>query len=463
MRAASATDHEAGPRGWALCGLLCGPFMSMVDSSAVNVAVPEIVRDTGASLALVGWAVSAYLLGIAASLPLTTALARRFGDVRVYTAALIGFGLTSACCALAPDVSTLIGTRALQGVAAAPMIPLALAMLFGGNGTRQGSPAAGLLLFLAPALGPTLGALLMTPYGWRAIFVINIPVVLLGLWAVRHLPRETKARSGLDVDLPAMLLLTVGSLTTVVGATLIADRGNGQVVPGIATAAGGLLVLVGWGYRVRQHRSADLAPHLLGSARHRSGVLVAAVASVVLFGVLFLVPVHFVGPGGWTLMTAGLVLLPQGIVMGLAHPLGVRLERRIGFRSTVVAGLLVLLVSSLLLLTVDRTTPPVWVTLILMLRGLALGLTLQPMITGLMRATPADQITGVSTLFTISQRVGASLGISLIAVFYQSRQGTAALHETALLLAVVSLLALVPAARLPARAEAAPTQVTPRR
>src|SRR5262249_12035882 len=152
--------------------LLAGPLLSMIDSNVVNVAVPHIADDLNTTLTSVQWTVSGYLLALAAALPATSWLSRRFGTVRVYAVSLLAFTLGSVACAFAGGIGVLIAFRAVQGVAAAPLVPLAMSMLFGsaGAGDRDFPVSAGLALFLGPALGPTVGGLLLTAWGWPSIF-----------------------------------------------------------------------------------------------------------------------------------------------------------------------------------------------------------------------------------------------------------------------------------------------------
>jgi MFS family permease len=142
--------------------LLAGPLLSMLDSSIVSVAVEPIARELHASLTTVQWTVSGYLLALGAGLAGTAYLARRFGTVPVYRVSVIAFTAASALCALASGAGVLVAARVLQGLAAAPLVPLAMSMLLGrGTGARRSiSPLAGIMLFLGPALGPTVGGAL---------------------------------------------------------------------------------------------------------------------------------------------------------------------------------------------------------------------------------------------------------------------------------------------------------------
>ncbi|MCL6627869.1 MAG: MFS transporter, partial [Alicyclobacillus shizuokensis] len=170
-------------------GLLAGPFMSMIDSSVVNVALPDMAIALDSSLATVQWVASAYLLALGMSLTGTVYLAKRFGTKPVYLVSLIGFTVSSVLCALAPSAGTLIADRVMQGVFGAPLVPLAMNMLLGkGKAGKQISAAAGMILFLAPAVGPSLGGVLIRWAGWSTIFLVNVPVGILAVLGATRLP-----------------------------------------------------------------------------------------------------------------------------------------------------------------------------------------------------------------------------------------------------------------------------------
>src|SRR5258708_16962471 len=175
-----------------LLGLLAGPFMSMIDSSVVNVALAVIARSFKTDLATAQWVISGYLLALAFGLPASAFLAKRYGTRRIYLVSMAGFTLSSLACAFAPPLRVLIATRVLQGFCGAPLVPLAMNVLLGPNGrARRGiPPVAGGLLFLAPALGPTVGGLLLRVGAWPLIFLINVPIGLLGLIGATRINTE---------------------------------------------------------------------------------------------------------------------------------------------------------------------------------------------------------------------------------------------------------------------------------
>src|SRR5215470_14394462 len=277
---------------------LAGPMLSMVDSSVVNVAVPVIVRGLHTSLGTAAWAVSGYLLGLACGLAVTPWLARRFGTLRAYTAAMLAFTLASAACALVPSVGLLIGARVAQGLVGAPMVPLAMSLILDPRrGARSMPASAGIVLFAAPALGPALGGLLISGFGWRSVFLINLPVGIAAWIGVRR-GRRAVARGGdrgARLDLAGLLLLAAGLALATYGASQGPARGwlSAAAAPawtgGLALIAGYLL----WARRAARSHARPPAVNLslLASPLRSVTLALACVASVVLFAVLFLAPV----------------------------------------------------------------------------------------------------------------------------------------------------------------------------
>ena len=447
---------------------LAGPMLSMIDSSVVNVAVPVIVRGLHTTLDTAAWAVSGYLLGLACGLAATPWLARRFGTLRAYAAAMLAFTLASAACALVPDVRLLIGARVVQGLAGAPMVPLAMSLILDPRRGAQSMPAsAGIVLFAAPALGPALGGLLISAFGWRSVFLVNVPVGLLALAGVRAARRARPAGEGPDqpdrgarLDVPGLILLAAGLGLATYGASKGPELG--WLSAGSAPAwAGGLALVASYVLRERNARRGHRAPPAVNLALLRSParaltLALACIASVVLFAVLFLAPVFLQQIQHHGTTVTGLVLLPQGVVMGLAAWLGNVLVERGKTRPAVitasVSGGLALLAASTLGMLLLTASTPLWVTTALLCgRGVALGLTVQPLVMALLDGLGPRLMPDVNTLFSMAERLSGSFGIALLATFYASRAAATgspvtALHDCAGVLAVAAAVGAVAAA-----------------
>ena len=443
--------------------LLAGPLLSMLDSSIVNVATEPVARDLHASLTLVQWTVSGYLLALGAGLAGTAYLARRFGTLPVYRASVIAFTLASALCALAPDAGVLVATRVVQGLVAAPLVPLAMSMLLGRDtgAARSVSPAAGAMLFLGPAIGPAVGGLLIGTLGWRAIFAVNVPVGVLAAAAVTSIPPALAPgrRPGARFDLTGLILLAAGLTGLLLGVSQGAVAGWTDV-SSLVPLAGGVALTTGyvaWAAR-RDQPALDL------SLARRPGAVLAmglcALASVVTWGALFLLPLFAQSAQGRGALVTGLAMLPQGLITGLSTALATRLLTQLTVRVTVLAGFALLALASLGLLLIGAATP-LWLTAVILAgRSVSIGLVISPLLQALVGPLGPDQLGDASTLFNTGQRIAASFGIGLIAALYATHARSAgpvvALHTAGLVLAAVAAAGALAACALPAVRNAVP-------
>jgi MFS family permease len=487
---AKSDAAEAAPRPPRLgpmvqYALLAGPLLSMLDSSIVNVAVEPIARELHAGLTTVQWTVSGYLLALGAGLAGTAYLARRFGTRPVYRASVIAFTVASALCALAPDAGLLIAARVAQGLVAAPLVPLAMSMLLGrganeagneapteggnevgneaptegGNkvgkvGARNVSPAAGILLFLGPALGPTVGGALIGAVGWRAIFVINVPLGVVAAVAVSKIPAAVapERRPGARFDLPGVLLLGAGLTGLLLGASQGASDGWTTSATWLPLSAGAVLVAcyVGWAAR-REQPALDL------SLARRPGPALSmglcALASILTWAAVFLLPVFVQSVQGRSALAAGLAMAPQGVITGLSTALAPRLLTGLTVRVTVLGGFTVLGLASLGLLVVSDATPLWLIAVILACRSAAIGLVINPLLQAVIQPLRPDQLGDANTLFNMWQRIAGSFGIGLVAALYATQARAhgpvAALHTTGLVLTAIAAIGTAAAAALP--------------
>lgn len=423
-RTSNATRASGSLSLAAQAGLLAGPFLSMVDSNIVNVALPDIATSLHSTLATAQWIVSGYLLALAAVLPASAYLAKRYGTRSIYLISLLGFTLASLLCAFSPNLSMLIAARVIQGALGAPLVPLAMNMLLGKTGAdRQIPVAAGVLLFLAPALGPTIGGLLIGSAGWPSIFLVNVPFGVLGALGVLRIPASMAQPADHTVrfDLFGLLLLAGGLATATYGTTEGAS--NGWTSPGTwpYLVAGTILLLTYtiWALR-RRHPAVDLK--LLRHTQSALAVMLSALAGVVMFAMLVLLPIYMQNLQEFPALTAGLALLPQGLVTGLGTVLGGVVAPRWGTRRSTLIGMVILTLSTAMLLLLTLNTPA-WLTAILLCgRGLALGLTIQPLLNVMLGNLNAAETADGNTLFNVADRLGGSIGIALLATFFQQRE-----------------------------------------
>ena len=438
--------------------LLAGPLLSMVDSSIVNVAAEPIARALDAPLTTVQWTVSGYLLGLGTGLAGTAYLARRYGTVPVYRVSLAAFTAASALCALSPGIGALIAFRAVQGLVAAPLVPLAMSMLLGKGGrARSISVAAGIMLFAAPALGPTVGGALIGAGGWRLIFAVNVPLGVVAVWAAKRLGSGVgSVRSGkkTEFDLAGLVMLAAGVTLVLLGTSQGGTAGWGTATC-LAPLLAGAALLAAYGRHAARRAQPALDLSLFRQPVPALSMGLCALAAVVTWTAVFLLPVFVQTVQGRSALAAGIAMAPQAVVTGLSTALGQRgLLTRFTIRATVGAGFAALAAASLLLLTVEAATPLWLIAVILSVRSASIGLVITPLLIALTGPLPPDRMNDASTLFNVVERIAGSFGIGLLASLYASVARSAAgpvhaLHVTGIVIACVAAAGAALAALLP--------------
>ena len=419
-----------------IAGLLAGPFLTMVDSNVVNVAIPQIARSLHGSLTAVQWTVSGYLLALGTALAASAFLERRFGSRPVYLTSLATFTMASLLCGLAPSLPILIAARVLQGLAGAPLVPVAMGMLLGPSSeTRRQIPvAAGILLFLAPAAGPTLGGILINAFGWPSIFLINIPFGVIGFLGALTLDERIvrPAQAVAPFDAIGLVLLAAGLGLAVYGSGRAPIDGWLSLSAWPYWAAGAVLLAayVLWA-RLRPHPALHLT--VIQSAQAGLALALSSLAGVVLFAVLFLIPVFLQTVQHLSAFDAGLVLLPQGAVMGVGMGITQGFVRRGLIRQTTIAGMVVLTLTTAAMFLIGSQTAAWLIAVILSGRGLALGLVVQPLLARMLDRIEPAELADANTLFNVGERLSGSFGIALIASIY----AVIGFHQTVALLTLL--------------------------
>jgi EmrB/QacA subfamily drug resistance transporter len=419
-------SEQVGLSLLAQIGLLMGPFLSMMDSNIVNVVLPDIMQSLKCSLSTVQWVISGYLLALSAVLAASSYLAKRFGSVRMYRISMTGFTIGSALCAFAPNIQLLIAARILQGAFGAPLIPLAMGMLLGGGDNSKSKnipPVMGMLLFLGPAIGPTIGGLLLHYSGWNSVFLINVPIGILGCIATFRIPTDESDKGDRSVrfDPVGLFTLSIGLTSTVYGTS------NGPLYGWVSIeswpywAAGGILLIV-YVLRSLRHPSPAVDIKLFRNAYTALAIGLCALTSVVMFSIIVLVPIIMENIQQVSPLVAGVSLFPQAIVTGLGTVLGNQFAARYGVRRSAVTGMLMLTIGTVVLLYIDRNTQ-VWITsTLLVFRALAIGLVIQQLLMVVLHGLNSHEMADANTLFNVSERLGGAVGIALITTFLQVRE-----------------------------------------
>lgn len=466
---------------WGVAAVITfGAFMTGLDTSLVNVGIAVIGHDLGSALSSTQWVASAYLLALAAALPASGWLSRRFGAGRVWVAALAGFTVTSGLCAAAPNLALLIGFRATQGLAGGLLVSTGisiLAQLVGRQGMGRVLAITGVPTVLAPAIGPTVGALLLVHLSWPWLFLINLPIGALGLLlGLRFVPAGNREHAG-RLDFPGLALVAAGVSALTYGIAEAAQRQSLAYVPATACLLVGMAALA-----VFTRRSLRVPSPLLDLRLFTNRVFAAATSqtlfgSAALFGGQIIMPLYFQLQRDRSIVATGLLLLPFGLGAAATFPIGGRLTDRFGGGRVAAAGLTLTALATIPMALLSTHADLVLVETLQVFRGVGLALSGAPVIAAAMAAVARHQLDDASAQVNIVSRVGGALGSAVAVAILTSMLTsaasrstlTAAFHTVFWWLTGASLLALAGAARLivaqrhAAAADASSTAETPPR
>jgi EmrB/QacA subfamily drug resistance transporter len=412
-----APDRQG--KSWALLVLLCAAqFMVILDATVVNVALPSIARALSFPAGGLQWVVTAYVLASGGLVLLGGRAADLAGRRRVFLTGLTVFTAASLASGLAPTAAALIAARAGQGVGAALLTPAALSILTTTYAGAQRTAALGVWGAIGgagAAVGVLAGGMLTTWFGWRSVFLVNLPVGLVaGLLGLHMVPRSPQSgRSVRELDLPGAMLAVAG-LVTAVYALAGAPAHGWASVRTLLLLALAVALLAAFAAVERRTRRPLLPPQMWRTRSLAAGVLVMLGATGVLVGTFFLNSLYLQGVQGSSALRTGLDFLPLALVIGIGAHLGSRLMPRVGSRMLIVAGLVLIAGGALLLTTVGARSG--------YLAGLLPGLLIIGAGTGLV--LPAAAITAMSDiaddhsglasgLISTAHEIGAALGVAV--------------------------------------------------
>jgi len=458
-----AADAAQGARpaqrpGRRLVGaVLAGTLLNPLNSSMIAVALMLIQADFSVSVATASWLLSGFALAAAVAQPLMGRFADLFGPRRIFCTGLLFVGVASVLAPLAPAFGWLIACRMLQAFGTSAAYPAGLAVIRASD--PQGQPPAGTLgainitSSVSVALGPVLGGFLAARAGWPAIFLVNVPLTVVGLLlAWRWLPadatpglttaspsRRSIVRTVLKmVDVPGIVLFS-GMLTSLLAFLLSLSRGPLWPLLPVAPIAAVLLVL-----RERGVAEPFLNVNMLAANRPLIGVYTQfAGVNIVFYAVFFSLPLWLEQVRGFNSGLSGLLLLPVAGVGVLATPIAARLISRSGPGPALITGACMLTVGSLLLLILNATTPVVTILVVGVVLGIPNGFNNLGLQAALYEYTPANHMGAAGGQFQTFRYVGAILSTSLLGLAFGTTVTSNGLHLIAYVLAGISGLLLV--------------------
>jgi len=415
--------------------VLTGSFMSILDTTIVNVALDRLARTFGSGFDHIQWVVTGYMLALAAVIPLSGWVATRFGPRRVFVTSAILFTAGSALCGLAWSLPSLVGFRVVQGLGGGLLMPVGQMMLAQAAGPRRMGRVMSVLavpLLIAPILGPVLGGLIVDNAGWEWIFYVNVPVGAAAVaFALRLLPRDRPGRSW-RFDPLGIALMAVGVPSVTYGLAEVGSSGGISAMSAWLPLLVGLVLTSGYVlYAVRVERPL-INVRLFGNGGFAAASITAFALGAALFGGMILLPLYEQVARGQSALATGLYLVPQGLGAAAAASISGRLVDRIGGGIVALVGLSVLILSTLPFTTLSATTPQAAIMVGLFVRGAGIGGSMMPAFAAAYASLHERQVPDATSQLNVLQRVGGSIGSAVLAVLLQRQLGgggtEAALH-----------------------------------
>lgn len=420
--------------------VLLGTFTVILNNSMLNPTLPNFMKLFDADAVTVSWLLTIYMVSTGMTMPLTGYLGDRFGKKRIYLLGLFIFMLGSIGGALAPTLEFIIFFRAIQGMAGGLMMPIAMALIFQAFPKNERGLAVGIYgvaAMVAPAIGPTVGGIVIEFFHWPFLFIFNIPFALLGLFFSYKFLQPTEQDKTIKFDFIGFVFITIG-----IGSILYA-LGQASTLALLFSVKSVVLIVIGlifigvfiW-YELRQEQPLlDLT--IFKVPTYVVSIAVTSVSSIALFSGIFLIPlllqhVYHLGE-----IETGLLFLPAALVSGLFMSIGGRILDKKGPRAVIPLGLLILATFTIMLGFNSMTTSFFTILILNSLRSAGLGMSNMPATTAGMNSIPDDKVAQGSAMNNIIRQMASSFSIVLFSIYYEVRKahlfaGEMAMEDAAL-------------------------------
>ena len=424
MTTTEGMPAAAAPRPWlTVAAVASAVFLSTVDGSIVNIALPTLSDEFDQPLSVVQWVVLGYLLTQSTLALLVGRLGDMIGKKRIFTAGFVVFTVFSFLAALAPSIPLLIGARVLQAIGGSMLVALGIAIVSDAFPPERRGQVLGMIgsvVSLGIFTGPTLGGIILDALSWQWIFLVNVPVGAVGTaLAIRYIP-ATAPTGTQRFDFAGAVAFLVALLSLLVALSL----GQEQGIPGawlvglLVASAAGLVVFVRIERRVAQPMlDLTLFRHLDFSIGLISGFLVfIAIGGLFIIGPFFLTDTLDLPP-----RTVGLVIASGPLLIGITSPISGRISDRVGARPVTVAGLVVVTIGFALLQRVTAESEPIDMLVGLLVIGAGIGVFQTPNTAAVMGSAPRERFGVAGSLLTLNRIVGQTIGIAALSAVWTLR------------------------------------------
>lgn len=415
------TALERIPRKvWIISGVtMLGAVMSILDTTIVNVALATLGKDLHADLATIQWVITGYMLALAAVIPVTGWVCRRFGAKRVFVLSLILFTLGSLLCGLSSSDTELILFRVLQGVGGGMIMPVSQIIMAEAAGPKNMGRIMGLVavpMMLAPTLGPLLGGVIIQELSWHWIFYVNIVVGAFAVpLCVKLIPRDVGEKTD-NLDFIGLALMSIGLVGITYGLAEAGTYGTfnnwhvwGPVILGVILT--GAFVM-----RALKIPNPLLDMRLYRNWHFSAASIVMFALGIAVFGAMILMPLYWQELRGYDVIETGLLTGPQGLGMAVVMPLAAKLTDRYGGGPVALVGVTVTAIATVPFGLIGAHTSVAYLCVAMTIRGAGMGASFMPAMTAAFAALKRSEVSHATPQLNVLNRVGGSIGTTILAV-----------------------------------------------
>ena len=423
------TAAPASPLGriekhvWVISGVvILGMIMSILDTTIVNVALDTLSKDLHSPISEVQWVVTGYLLALAAVIPVTGWMARRFGAKRVYLVSLVLFTLGSIACGLSNTLVALVVFRVLQGIGGGMIMPLAQLIMAQVAGPKRMGRVMGVVsmpAMLAPILGPVVGGLILQNLHWSWIFFVNVPIGVVAIYLGWRMLPETDSGVAGPLDRLGLALLPTSAALTIFG---ISELGSGAQLGSVEVLGpliAGLILGVAFCLHALRIERPLLDIRLYANKVFAGASFTTFGLGAALFGAMILVPLYYQKVRHLSVIDTGLLNGPQGVGALVMMPIAGRLTERYGGGRIAICGVSLLALSTIPLAFIGANTSYLTISAVLLVRGISIGLGFMPAMTAAFAAMRPDQLSDATPQINVVMRLGSAVGVAVLAVVLQ--------------------------------------------
>lgn len=413
-----AIDAHGKPykRSLLILVLLIGTFCTVLNQTILTTAFPTLMNAFDISTSTVQWLTTGFLMVNGIMIPISAWLTSRVPSKRLYLSAMFIFLIGTILCYTAPSFQVLLAGRLIQALGVGVTMPLLQTLMltiFPANQRGSAMGLAGLVIGVAPAIGPTLSGWIIDNYKWRTLFGMIIPIVIFVLLAGFLFMKDVLKTDQKKLDWISAALSTIGFGSLLFGFSEVGDKGWGDSLV-VTTLIVGIIFVILFGLRQLRSKNPFLDLHVLKIPEFSISAALSSVSMIAMVGAEMVLPLYIQTVRGETAFHSGLTLLPGALMMGVLSPITGRLFDKIGARRLAVTGMFLLTAGTIPFAFITTTTPMIYIIVLYAVRMAGIAMTMMPVTTSGMNSLPFDKMGHGTAVNNTLRQVASSVGTAIL-------------------------------------------------